>query len=111
MGWFLAFGYTAVLGGILGAIIYKKCDVLRRDAEAFRRFKADRANGRLGDPTLTNPDEMARSIEAIALEVERISEGQRFVTKLLAERPDRPEKRRAEGHVSPLSPIPGMGRS
>ena len=31
---------------------------------------------------------LAQAVEAIALEVERISEGQRFVTKLLAERKD-----------------------
>ncbi|MGK2934041.1 MAG: hypothetical protein ACSLFE_02210 [Gemmatimonadaceae bacterium] len=31
-------------------------------------------------------DRMEQSIEAIALEVERISEGQRFTTKLLADR-------------------------
>jgi hypothetical protein len=31
-------------------------------------------------------DRIERSVEAIALEVERVSEGQRFVTKLLAER-------------------------
>ncbi|CAN5150149.1 hypothetical protein BH23GEM2_BH23GEM2_18340 [soil metagenome] len=31
-------------------------------------------------------ERMEQSIEAIALEIERISEGQRFTTKLLAER-------------------------
>lgn len=31
-------------------------------------------------------DRIERSVEAIALEVERVSEGQRFVTKLLAEK-------------------------
>jgi hypothetical protein len=31
-------------------------------------------------------DELARSIDAIAVEVERISEAQRFVAKLLVER-------------------------
>ena len=31
-------------------------------------------------------DRIERGLEAVALEVERISEGQRFVTKLLAER-------------------------
>jgi hypothetical protein len=32
-------------------------------------------------------DRIERAVEAIAVEVERVSEGQRFVTKLLAERP------------------------
>jgi hypothetical protein len=34
----------------------------------------------------TRLERMEQSIEAIALEIERISEGQRFTTKLLAER-------------------------
>jgi hypothetical protein len=34
-------------------------------------------------------DRMEQPIEAIAVEVERISEGQRFTTKLLSERPDK----------------------
>jgi hypothetical protein len=48
-------------------------------------------------------DRMEQAIDAIALEVERIAEGQRFTTKLLAERgsggPDRviaPERQGAE---------------
>ncbi len=32
-------------------------------------------------------EHLARAVDAVAVEVERISEGQRFVTKLLAERP------------------------
>jgi hypothetical protein len=32
---------------------------------------------------------MEQAIDSIAIEVERISEGQRFTTKLLSERPDR----------------------
>lgn len=32
-------------------------------------------------------DRIERAVEAVAVEVERVSEGQRFVTKLLAERP------------------------
>ena len=32
-------------------------------------------------------DRIERAVESIAVEVERVSEGQRFVTKLLAERP------------------------
>jgi hypothetical protein len=35
-------------------------------------------------------ERMERSIDAIALEVERISENQRFLTKLLSERSDAP---------------------
>jgi hypothetical protein len=45
-----------------------------------------------GGPTKMSPDVLARlermeqAIDSIAVEVERISEGQRFTTKLLAER-------------------------
>ena len=35
-------------------------------------------------------DRIERAVEAIALEVERVSEGQRFVTKLLAEKAPSP---------------------
>ncbi|HEX6573760.1 MAG TPA: hypothetical protein VF042_02225 [Gemmatimonadaceae bacterium] len=35
-------------------------------------------------------ERMEQSIDAIAVEIERISEGQRFTTKLLAERNDAP---------------------
>jgi hypothetical protein len=34
-------------------------------------------------------ERMEQAIDSIAIEVERISEGQRFTTKLLSERPDR----------------------
>ena len=50
-------------------------------------------------------DRMARleqAVEAIALEVERISEGQRFTTKLLSER--------AAAERLPVSPTPEQGR-
>ena len=47
-------------------------------------------------------ERLEQAVEAIAIEVERISEGQRFTTKLLAERRDAtPESdpRRAPGQV------------
>jgi len=43
----------------------------------------------LGDVT-DRLDRIERAVEAIALEVERVSEGQRFVTKLLAEKAPSP---------------------
>lgn len=56
-------------------------------------------------PTLATPrlEELVRSIDAIALEVERISEGQRFATKLLVERGGTPATppRRDHGVVTP----------
>src|SRR4051812_33794675 len=64
---------------------------------------------RTGSTVVVDADRMTRleqAVEAIALEVERISEGQRFTTKLLAERAaaDRlpvapsPEPRRVTPH-------------
>ncbi|HVZ49167.1 MAG TPA: hypothetical protein VG916_10310 [Gemmatimonadaceae bacterium] len=95
--------YVALFSGVVGALIYKRYDALRRDAEAFRRITGERS-GLVARPShMTSPEAMAEAIEAIAIEVERIAEGQRFVTKLLA------EKRRPDTRVSPLSPIPGLG--
>jgi hypothetical protein len=103
MEYAFVFGYIALFSGIIGALIYKKYDALRRDAEAYRHLTSarDASTNRAAD--LASPEAMAQAIEAIAIEVERISEGQRFVTKLLADR------RRPDGHISPLSPIPGLG--
>ena len=44
------------------------------------------ARSQLNDDTAHRIVQMQQSIDAMALEIERISEGQRFVTKLLAER-------------------------
>jgi hypothetical protein len=54
--------------------------------------RADRAAS-LPSPDPRAEERLARiesAVEAIAIEVERISEGQRFVTKLLADRPGAP---------------------
>lgn len=48
-----------------------------------RRLESKPAAASLPDPRL---ERMEQAIEAIALEVERISEAQRFTTKLLSER-------------------------
>jgi hypothetical protein len=39
-------------------------------------------------------DQLQQSVDAIAVEVERIAEAQRFSAKLLAERPDKPALQR-----------------
>jgi hypothetical protein len=55
-----------------------------------------RIDGRGQAPAPLSPDVTARldrierAVESVALEVERISEGQRFVTKVLAERGEMP---------------------
>ena len=52
--------------------------VIRRRAAALPSDTVTRLDGRLS--------EIQQSIDAVAVEVERISEGQRFTTKLLTER-------------------------
>jgi hypothetical protein len=51
------------------------------------RERALRAEGRARplESSASTQDRLERAVDAIALEVERISEGQRFVTRLLAE--------------------------
>jgi hypothetical protein len=54
-------------------------------ARAFAR-RMDRRGAAAANPDLTpRLDRMEQAIEAVAIEVERISEGQRFVTRLMAE--------------------------
>ena len=52
--------------------------IRRQDSTALRPPTDGEANMRL--------ERIERAVESVALEVERISEGQRFVTKLMAER-------------------------
>lgn len=56
-----------------------------------------RDDAALGSGAMTLLDErlgrMEQAIDSMAIEVERISEGQRFTSKLLAERGDRPAER------------------
>jgi len=65
-------------------------------AIAFARMMWRRANNPpvprplLSDDTAQRIVQMQQSIDAMALEIERISEGQRFVTKVLAERSREP---------------------
>jgi hypothetical protein len=50
-----------------------------------RRMDADSKNPRIPDEVAGRLERMEQAIEAVAIEVERISEGQRFTTKLLSE--------------------------
>jgi hypothetical protein len=55
----------------------------------WRRFKKRRGGPPPTTPTIASDqrlDRLEHAIEAIAIEIERVSEGQRFVTKLLAEK-------------------------
>jgi len=73
-----------------GAIVMT---VIRTVARALM-MKHDR--GALGEGSVDRLDErlgrMEQAIEAMAIEVERVSEGQRFTSKLLAERATQSER-------------------
>jgi hypothetical protein len=72
----VALGFFATLTYIVRVITLCAVSYRRQDAAASKGLVVDE-------------DRLARleqAVEAIALEVERISEGQRFTTKLLAER-------------------------
>ena len=55
-------------------------------AKAYsRKIDADAKNPRIPSEVMTRLERIEQAIEAMAVEVERISEGQRFTTKLLSE--------------------------
>ena len=55
-------------------------------ARAFsRRMDAESRNPRLPTEVTDRLERMEQALDSVALEVERISEGQRFTTKLLSE--------------------------
>lgn len=51
-----------------------------------RRMERGDAAGRIPSEVTARLERMEQAIDSIAVEVERISEGQRFTTKLLSER-------------------------
>jgi hypothetical protein len=59
-------------------------------AKAFaKRIESQPRDLRLPPDVHARLDRMEHAIDAIAVEIERISEGQRFTTKLLSERADK----------------------
>jgi hypothetical protein len=72
---------VAIVFGTLGTVLFP-----------LARAWARRIDGRGAEPAAIPADVTARlerierAVESVAIEVERISEGQRFVTKVLAER-------------------------
>ena len=79
------FYIVSVIFGVLGLVLFPL-------ARAFAR----RIEGRGAAPSQLSPDVTARlerierAVESVAVEVERISEGQRFVTKVLSDRGELP---------------------
>jgi hypothetical protein len=79
--------------------------------------KVDRQTPQIASAVAARLERIEQSIEAIALEVERISEGQRFTTKLLAERSAAPAQHGPAPAVGTANPAatgalpPGEQRS
>ena len=55
-----------------------------------RKIESESKRPPIPGEVMSRLERMEQSIDAIAVEIERISEGQRFTTKLLAERTDAP---------------------
>jgi hypothetical protein len=71
------------LGAFATAII---CAIGIPLARAYsRRMDAEARNPRIPEEVASRLERMEQALEAVAIEVERISEGQRFTTKLLSE--------------------------
>jgi hypothetical protein len=71
---------VAIISGCLCAIFIPL-------VRAYARKIENRGHMSIGDPEITaRLERIERTVESIAVEVERVSEGQRFTTKLLAER-------------------------
>ena len=73
---------VGILGSltIMGAVFYPIARALAK------RIEGRPAAAQIAPATDARLDRIEHAVEAIAVEVERISEGQRFTTKLLAER-------------------------
>lgn len=71
------------LGAFATAII---CAIGIPLARAYsRRMEAESRNPRIPSEVTSRLERIEQAVDAVALEVERISEGQRFTTKLLSE--------------------------
>lgn len=81
-GIFVPLGAFAMITTIVTQILRYRERTRSADREVFNP-----GNGE----TALRLDRIEQAIEAVAVEVERISEGQRFVTKLLAERTKEPQ--------------------
>ena len=81
---------VAIVFGSLSLVLFPIARAWARRIDGRERTPA----GLPSDAT-ARLDRIERAVESVAIEVERISEGQRFVTRVLAER----------GEVSKLPPV------
>jgi hypothetical protein len=79
-------------------------------AWAKRVGRGDRRPAPLGPRELERLERMEQAIDAVAIEVERVSEGQRFITKILADRPQRAAAESAPQQSEPVDqPMRALG--
>ena len=74
---------VVMFGAFVTAIIFAIGIPLARAYS--RKIDADAKNPRIPSEVANRLERIERAIDAMAVEVERISEGQRFTTKLLSE--------------------------
>ncbi len=87
------------LGAFATAII---CAIGIPLARAYsRKMDADSRNPRIPAEVASRLERMEQALEAVAIEVERISEGQRFTTRLLSEGRSAADPRQAALTSSP----------
>ena len=67
-----------------------------------RRLDAESRNPRIPSEITARLERMEQAIDSVAVEVERISEGQRFTTKLLSEGRGAPDSRQSAPAASPV---------
>jgi hypothetical protein len=97
---FGAAGGIAALAGFTGAWLGARMAA----RSAARAALAELDDRRIGRPEYEQLRLLSQSVEAVAIEVERVAEAQRFVTRVLAERAEPPRAaapRRDIGQITP----------
>jgi hypothetical protein len=86
----LVSGISLLVGVLMGMAVGRDKERSRWESKIGRTvvdgLGVGTSRGLTGLDSDSRSDRMEQAIEAIAIEVERVAEGQRFVTKLLAER-------------------------
>jgi hypothetical protein len=77
-------GKVMIAGSFFVSVAYS-VNAIARAVVAHKKDEARAENGAVPSVTDARLARIEQSVDAIALEVERISEGQRFTTKLLSE--------------------------
>jgi hypothetical protein len=97
---FGAAGGVATITGFIGAWFGARMAA----RGAARAALAELDDRRVGRPEFEQLRLLSQSVEAVAIEIERVAEAQRFVTKVLAERAEPPRvaaPRRDVGQITP----------